>query len=81
MGWGRVTITYAPTGYAQNYKRDNVVYHNECQNMVADAVADSVVKIIANPPAGGIPHMGPIVNRENIAQNLAVDPGINYRLI
>jgi len=72
MPWGRVTITYGATGYTQNYKRNNVVTHLQCQNMVAAAVADSVARI------GGA---GVVVNRINIAQNLAADPGLNYRLI
>lgn len=72
MAWGRVTITYAPTGYNQNYKRNNVVTHVQASDMVAAAVADSVARI-------GIP--GAIVTRSNIAQNLPADPGVNYRLI
>jgi len=71
MPWGRVTITYGATGYTQNYKRNNVVTHLQCANMVAAAVADSVARI-----GGGV-----IVNRINIAQNLAADPGLAYRLI
>lgn len=81
MPWGKVTITFAPTNYTQNYKRNLVSTHIECQNMVAAAVADSVARILANPPAGGVGAGGPIVNRNNIAQNLPVDPGGNYRVI
>ena len=72
MPWGTVTITYPPTGYTQNYKRNNVVTHVDCQNLVAAAVADSVARI--NVP-------GAVVNRNNIAQNLGADPGVNYRVI
>jgi hypothetical protein len=72
MPWGSVTITFGPSGYNQNYKRSNVVTHKQCQQFVAAAVADSVLRI-------NIP--GAIVNRNNIAQNQAVDPGITYRLI
>lgn len=81
MPWGRVTIVYGHTNYAQNYKRNNVVTHQEAQNMVADAVADSVARIQANPPAGGFPVGGIIVGRNNIGQNIGADPGANYRLI
>ncbi len=81
MSWGRVTITYGPTGYSQNYKRNNVQNHNQCQAMVAAAVNDSVSRIKANPPRGGLPPGGVVVNRINIAQNLNADPGNNYRLI
>ena len=72
MPWGTVTITYGPTGYTQNYKRNHVVTHLQCQNMVATAVADSVARINV---------AGAVVNRNNIAQNMAADPGINYRVI
>lgn len=79
MPWGYVTITYPNTGYTQNYKRNNVVTHIQCSNMVNAAVADSIARINANPPVGGLP--GPVVvNRLNIAQN-ALDPGLNFRLI
>lgn len=71
MAWGTVTITYPPTGYTQNYKRNNVVTHVQASAMVAAAVTDSVNRI--GP--------GTIVNRTNIAQNLPVDPGANYRVI
>jgi hypothetical protein len=80
MPWGRVTITYPPTGYTQNYKRNNVTNHGEAQAMVAAAVADAVARITANPPAGGLPV--PVnVNRQNITQNEAADPGANFRVI
>ena len=72
MPWGRVTITYAPTGYTQNYKRNNVANHIACANMVAAAVADSVARINV---------AGAVVNRINIAQKLVADPGNNYRVV
>ena len=79
MGWGKVTIAYQPTGYSKNYKRNNVVTHLQCANMVAAAVAHAVAQITANPPRGGLP--GPVVvTRSNIGQDLP-DPGINYSLI
>jgi hypothetical protein len=81
MPWGRVTITFPPTGYIQNYKRNGVTHHVDCQAMVAAAVADSVARINATPPAGGLPVGGVNVNRLNIAQNLPNDPGVNYRAI
>lgn len=81
MKWGKVTITYEPTGYNQNYKRQNVVTHTACHDMVADAVADSVARILAHPPAEGLPPGGPVVDRIHIAQNLPNDPGAAYRLI
>jgi len=80
MPWGTVTITFAPTGYNQNYKRNHVTTHVQCQALVAAAVADSVVRIRANPPAAGLP-VPVVVGRGGIAQNLPADPGVNYRLI
>jgi hypothetical protein len=71
MPWGTVTITYAPTGYTQNYKRNNVVTHVQCNALVNAAVADSVGRL----PAGAV------VGRNHIAQNLPADPGANYRPI
>ena len=81
MPWGQVTITYPPTGYTQNYKRNNVVTHVHCAAMVAAAVADSVGRIAAHPPLGGLPAGGIVVNRVGIAQNLPADPGVNFRVI
>ena len=80
MPWGSVQITYSPTDYSQNYKRNPVVTHVQCQAMVAAAVADSVTRITANPPAGGLP---PVVNvtRSNITQNKPQDPGEDFRPI
>lgn len=72
MPWGKVTVNYVPTGYHQNYKRSNVITHIECQDMVADAIADSLARI-------NIP--GAIVTTQNIAQNMDRDPGENYRVI
>ncbi|GEO04186.1 hypothetical protein AAE02nite_18500 [Adhaeribacter aerolatus] len=72
MPWGKVTITYPPTGYTQNYKRFNVNNHIQCQNMVADAVADSL---------GRINIAGAVVNRINIGQQIEMNPGTNYRVI
>jgi hypothetical protein len=77
MPWGSVTITYGPTGYTQNYKRNNVVTHGDCANLVEDAVTDSINRLVAN----GVPAAGLIVNRLNINQNMAADPGPNYRVI
>ncbi len=77
MPWGSVTITYGPTGYTQNYKRNNVVTHGDCANLIADAVTDSINRLVAN----GVPAARLIVNRLNINQNKAADPGPNYRMI
>ena len=71
MPWGRVTITYPPTGYTQNYKRNHVDTHVQESALVAAAVADSVARI------GG---QGVQVTRSNMGQGLP-DPGPNYRVI
>lgn len=71
MPWGSVTITYAPTGYAQNYKRNNVITHPQAQALVVAAIADSAARI-----GGGVQ-----VVTHNIRQNMAADPGANYRVI
>ena len=81
MPWGSVQISYGPTDYTQNYKRNGVVSHDQCRAMVADAVADSVDRITANPPAGGLPAGGVNVKRSNITQNEAEDPGPDFRPI
>lgn len=76
MGWGTITITFDPTGYTQNYKRDNVQTHPQLRAMIADAVTDSVNKIRANGYTEPI-----VVDRIHDQQNLDYDPGDNYRLI
>lgn len=81
MPWGKITITYAPTDYTQNYKRKGVVTHTQLRAMIADAVADSVARLQAHPPAGGFGIGGPIVGRSNDGQNMDDDPGKDYRLI
>lgn len=70
MPWGKVTINYKLTGYRQNYKRDGVVTHVQCQAMVAAAIEDSIARIGKGP-----------VEANNIAQNLGADPGNNFREI
>ena len=62
---------YAPTGYNQRYKRNNVVTHPQAQAMVAAAIADSAGRI-----GGGVQ-----VVAQNINQNMAADPGAGYRVI
>lgn len=65
-----------PSSYSHNYKRNNVITHIECQNMIAAAVADSVARIIANTLAGE-----PIIYRNNIAQNMNADSSRNFQVI
>ncbi|MET0393171.1 MAG: hypothetical protein ABW019_08505 [Chitinophagaceae bacterium] len=72
MPWGRVTITYPPTNYLQYYKRNHVITDQECQAMVAAAVADAEARINI---------FGAIVVKSNIAQDLEADPGPMYRVI
>ncbi|MFL5078554.1 MAG: hypothetical protein ACJ8DU_01250 [Microvirga sp.] len=79
MPWGKVTVA-APNaaGYTQNYKRNGVVTHTQAQAMVQAAIADSTARITANPRYNPVP---PPLNTLNIGQNMAADPGVNYRVI
>jgi len=79
MPWGKVTITVPnAAGYTQNYKRNGVVTHTNAQAMVQAAIVDSTARITANPTYNPLP---PPLNTINIAQNMAVDPGVTYRAI
>jgi hypothetical protein len=79
MPWGTVTIAVPnAAGYTQNYKRNGVVTHPQAQAMVQAAIVDSTARIIANPRYNPLP---PPLNKTNIGQDIAADPGINYRLI
>jgi hypothetical protein len=71
MAWGSVNISYTPTGYTQNYKRNHVANHEEAQEMVKAAMADSVARV----------GKGVKVDVNNIRQDMGADPGNNYRLI
>ena len=75
MGWGTITITFGPTDYHQNYKRNNVNTHIELNDLIEAAVNDSVAKIRANGYGDSI-----IVTRKHDQQNIP-DPGPNYREI
>jgi len=46
--------------------------------MVQAAIADSTARITANPRYNPVP---PPLNTLNIGQNMAADPGVNYRVI
>ena len=84
MPWCRVTITYGPTGYNQNYKRSLAVHsHPLSQQFTQDALADSLTRINANLPANANPN--PVTQNllgiSNQADQLQADPGNNYREI
>ena len=80
--WARVTITYLPTGYTQNYKR-NIAAHNHAaqQNFVMAARADSLMRINAHLPPGHPAAVGANLGQHNLAVNLGNNPGPNWRLI
>ncbi len=84
MPWCRVNITYAPTGYTQNYKRHLAVHsHQLSQQFTRDALTDSLNRINANLPHGHVPN--PVTQNllgiNNQADQLGADPGGNYREI
>lgn len=84
MPWCRVTITYGPTGYTQNYKRNLRVHsHPLSAQFTQDALTDSLNRINANLPGGHVPN--PVTQNllgiNNQADQLGADPGPNYRLI
>ena len=84
MPWCRVTITYGPTGYTQNYKRHLAVHsHPLSQQFNRDALADSAARINANLPAGHAPNpvTTNLLGMNNQADQLNADPGGNYREI
>lgn len=84
MPWCRVTITYAGTGYHQNYKRFLAVHsHQLSQQFTQDALQDALARINANLPHNHVPN--PVT--QNLlgiggqADQLGADPGVNYRNI
>ncbi len=84
MPWCRITITYGPTGYTQNYKRLLAVHsHPLSQQFTTDALADSLQRVNANLPRGHVPN--PVTQNLlgilNQGDQIAVDPGQNYRVI
>lgn len=84
MPWCRVTITYGPTGYTQNYKRHLAVHsHQLSQQFTRDALTDSLNRINAHLPRGHVPN--PVTQNllgiSNQADQLVANPGPNYRQI
>ncbi len=80
--WARVTITYGPTGYTQNYKRNIGVHsHPAQQAFVMAARNDSLARINAHLPPGQPPALLMNLGQNNLAVNLGNDPGPNWRLI
>ena len=84
MPWCRVTITYGPTDYSQNYKRFLAVHsHQLSQQFTQDALADTLGRINANLPQGHVPN--PVTQNllgiNNQADQLGADPGVKYRAI
>jgi len=84
MPWCRVKITYGPTGYTQQYKRQLAVHsHALSQQFTQDALADALGRINAHLPNNHVPN--PVTQNlltiQNQADQLGADPGGNYRLI
>lgn len=84
MPWCRVRIFYNPTGYTQNYKRHISVHsHLLSQQFTRDALRASLRLINANLPVGYTPNpvTANLLGISQQADQLAVDPGPNYRTI
>lgn len=84
MPWCKVTITYAPTGYTQNYKRRLRVHsHILSQQFMRNALGDSLVRINAHLPNNHIPNpvTQNLLGMNNQGDQIANDPGPTYRLI
>ena len=84
MPWCQVTITYAGTGYSQNYKRQLAVHsHALSQAFNKAALQDSVTRINANLPRGHRPNpvTQNLLGMSNQRDQLAANPGPNYRQI
>jgi hypothetical protein len=76
--WCSINITYAPTGYSQNYKRDVHVHSHPAEaQFVRDSLADSLAKIHVNHPQAQENQLG----QNNLRVQMAADPGANYRNI
>lgn len=84
MPWCKVTITYGPTGYTQNFKRFLPVHsHPLSQLFTQNALTDALNGINAHLPHGHLPN--PVTQNllgiHNQADQLGADPGANYRAI
>ncbi len=84
MPWCKVTITYAGTGYSQNFKRHLAVHsHPLSQQFNRDAKLTAVNQINASLPRGHRPN--PVT--ENLlgmagqGDQIQADPGTRFRAI
>ena len=82
MPWCKITITYGPTGYNQNYKRQLGVHsHPLSQQFTQDALADSLQRINAHLPPGSAPATQNQLGTHSQGDQIQNDPGPNWRLI
>lgn len=82
--WCKVTITYGPTGYTQNYKRDIRVHSDPLsQQFNRDAMADALARINAHLPVGHLPNpvTSNLLGILNQGDQIDTDPGSNFRAI
>jgi hypothetical protein len=82
MPWCKVNVTFAGTGYDQNYKRQLAVHsHPLSQQFTVDAMNDAVGRINANLPAGQQHVTTAQLGLHGQADQLTADPGRRFRLI
>ena len=80
--WCTVTITYGPTAYSQNYKRQMGAHdHGAAQALTVAALADSLTKINNHLPAGKAPARQNQLGISNQNSYLPNDPGGTWRVL
>ena len=81
MPWCSIRITYAPTGYGQNYKRNLAAHNHQAQGIfVLAALQDSLARVNAQRPPNAQVQQNQL-GQNNLAVQMQNDPGPTYRLI
>jgi hypothetical protein len=82
MLWNKVTITFAPTRYQQNYKRSQASHSHElAQKFTVDAMQESLRRINAHLPPNQPAAQQNQLGIANQASDLPSDPGLQWQLI
>jgi hypothetical protein len=80
--WCSINISYDPTGYSQNYKRNVRVHsHPAQQQFVRDCLADSLARINASLPPNQPRAQQNQLGQNDLSVEMDNDPGAAYRLI